>query len=135
MPSIDLASLAIARIAGLTFASARSVSMRRASRRRHMSSSVSSFVNTCGRCRYCTSGKPNLCDMGNTTPYTLPGGQPRTRDASGQPLNVMGGCGVMAEYLMPAFSALDVIRLIVDCESRLVVPSLPPCNSIWQKRK
>ena len=59
---------------------------------------ISSFVNTCGRCRYCTSGKPNLCDMGNTTPYTLPGGQPRTRDANGQPLNVMGGCGVMAEY-------------------------------------
>ncbi|MGJ7509819.1 Zn-dependent alcohol dehydrogenase [Variovorax sp. GT1P44] len=59
---------------------------------------ISSFVNTCGRCRYCTSGKPNLCDQGNTTPYTLPGAQPRTRDANGQPLNVMGGCGVMAEY-------------------------------------
>jgi S-(hydroxymethyl)glutathione dehydrogenase/alcohol dehydrogenase len=59
---------------------------------------ISSFVNTCGRCRYCASGRPNLCDMGNTTPFTLPGGQPRTRDAGGQPLNAMGGCGVMAEY-------------------------------------
>ncbi len=59
---------------------------------------ISSFVNTCGKCRYCTSGKPNLCDMGNTTPWTLPGGVPRTTDAEGRPLNAMGGCGVMAEY-------------------------------------
>lgn len=59
---------------------------------------ISCFVNSCGACRYCASGKPNLCDMGNTTPYTLPGGQPRTFDKDGKPLNAMGGCGVMAEY-------------------------------------
>lgn len=59
---------------------------------------ISSFVNTCGRCRYCTTGRPNLCDAGNTTPWSLPGGHVRTRDASGQPLNIMGGCGVMSEY-------------------------------------
>ncbi len=59
---------------------------------------ISSFVNTCGRCRYCTGGKPNLCDQGNTTPWSLPGGTSRTLDASGKPLNVMAGCGVMAEY-------------------------------------
>ena len=59
---------------------------------------ISSFVGACGRCRYCTTGRPNLCDIGNAAPYTLPGGQPRTRDADGKPLNVMSGCGVMAEY-------------------------------------
>ncbi len=59
---------------------------------------ISSFVNTCGHCRYCVTGRANLCEAGNTTPWTLPDGQLRTSDASGQRLNVMGGCGVMAEY-------------------------------------
>ncbi|WP_256354644.1 zinc-binding dehydrogenase [Variovorax sp. dw_308] len=59
---------------------------------------ISSFVNTCGKCRYCVTGRPNLCSVAITTPGTLLGGHLRTRDASGQPLNVMAGCGVMAEY-------------------------------------
>lgn len=58
---------------------------------------VSSFVASCGRCRYCATGRPHLCDLGHASPYSLPGGRLRTRDAAGQPLNIMGGCGVMAE--------------------------------------
>jgi NDMA-dependent alcohol dehydrogenase len=59
---------------------------------------ISSFIGGCGRCRYCSTGRPNLCDIGNATPYSLPGGQPRTFDAEGNPLNVLSSCGVMAEY-------------------------------------
>jgi S-(hydroxymethyl)glutathione dehydrogenase/alcohol dehydrogenase len=59
---------------------------------------VSSFVSMCGRCRYCTTGRPQLCDQAAKAVYTLPDGTVRTRDMAGQPLNVFSGCGVMAEY-------------------------------------
>lgn len=59
---------------------------------------ISSFVNMCGRCRYCTEGRPNLCDNVSKAVSTLPNGELRTRDSNGEPLNVMVGCGVMSEY-------------------------------------
>lgn len=59
---------------------------------------ISSFVSMCGKCRYCQSGRPQLCDQAANTLFTLPDGSVRTRDAAGQPLNVFSGCGVMAEY-------------------------------------
>ena len=61
---------------------------------------ISSFVNSCGRCRYCVTGRANLCDLGSASPFSLPGGQLRTWDAAGQALNIMGGCGVMAEQAL-----------------------------------
>lgn len=59
---------------------------------------VSSFVSMCGICRYCSIGKPQLCDQAVKAMFTLPDGTVRTRDANGQPLNIFSGCGVMAEY-------------------------------------
>ncbi len=59
---------------------------------------VSSFVSMCGKCRYCTTGRPSLCDQASKTTSTLPDGTVRTRDRNGQPLSVFCGCGVMAEY-------------------------------------
>lgn len=59
---------------------------------------VSSFVSMCGRCRYCQSGRPQLCDQATKAAYTLPDGTVRTKDRQGNPLNVFSGCGVMAEY-------------------------------------
>lgn len=59
---------------------------------------VSSFVSMCGKCRYCQSGRPQLCDQAGKTVATLPGGGTRYTDAQGQPLSVFFGCGVMAEY-------------------------------------
>ncbi|MEJ8853603.1 Zn-dependent alcohol dehydrogenase [Variovorax robiniae] len=59
---------------------------------------ISSFVHTCGKCRYCVTGRANLCEGGRSAPGTLFGGHRRTSDSKGEPLNVMGGCGVMAEY-------------------------------------
>ena len=59
---------------------------------------LSSFVSMCGKCRYCQTGRPQLCDEAAKAAYTLPDGSNRFRDAAGQPLNIFSGCGVMAEY-------------------------------------
>lgn len=59
---------------------------------------VSSFIYMCGKCRYCSEGRPVLCERAAQAYFTLPDGSVRTHDADGKPLNVFGGVGVMAEY-------------------------------------
>ncbi|MDB5838418.1 MAG: alcohol dehydrogenase [Herminiimonas sp.] len=59
---------------------------------------LSSFVSMCGKCRYCQTGRPQLCDQAAKAASTLPDGTVRTRDLAGNPLNIFSGCGVMAEY-------------------------------------
>lgn len=59
---------------------------------------VSSFVSMCGKCRYCQTGRPQLCDQAARAAFTLPDGTVRTKDLQGKPLNVFSGCGVMAEF-------------------------------------
>jgi len=58
---------------------------------------ISSFVNMCGRCRYCQGGKPHLCEQAAKSGFTLPDGSTRVTDAAGQSLSLFSGCGVMAE--------------------------------------
>ena len=59
---------------------------------------VSSFIYMCGRCRFCSAGRPVLCIEQGKAITTLPDGSLRTRDAKGSPLSIFSGCGVMAEY-------------------------------------
>jgi Zn-dependent alcohol dehydrogenase len=59
---------------------------------------VSSFIYMCGKCRFCSMGRPVLCIEQGKALTTLPDGTLRTKDAQGQPLNIFSGCGVMAEY-------------------------------------
>ena len=59
---------------------------------------ITSFVSMCGRCRYCQSGRPQLCDQAAKAGATLPDGTTRVTDADGKPLYVFSGCGVMAEW-------------------------------------
>ena len=59
---------------------------------------VSSFIYMCGKCRYCSGGRPVLCIEQGKALTTPPEGTPRTRDKDGKPLNIFSGCGVMAEY-------------------------------------
>jgi len=59
---------------------------------------VSSFIYMCGKCRFCSAGRPVLCLEQGKAITTLPDGTLRTRDARGAPLNALLGCGVMAEY-------------------------------------
>jgi NDMA-dependent alcohol dehydrogenase len=58
---------------------------------------LSSFVAMCGRCRYCATGRPALCDQPVRAALAAPGATPRFRDAQGQGLNVFAACGVMAD--------------------------------------
>lgn len=59
---------------------------------------VSSFIYMCGKCRFCSAGRPVLClDQGKAI-TTLPDGTLRTRDAKGNPVSIFSGCGVMAQY-------------------------------------
>jgi S-(hydroxymethyl)glutathione dehydrogenase/alcohol dehydrogenase len=59
---------------------------------------VVSWVPTCGKCRYCVMGKPQLCDVSAKATITLPDGTSRYKDAKGQTLNHFAGTGVMTEY-------------------------------------
>jgi S-(hydroxymethyl)glutathione dehydrogenase/alcohol dehydrogenase len=59
---------------------------------------LSSFVSMCGKCRYCQTGRPQLCDQAGKAVISLPDGTVRTRSLDGEPLHVFSGCGVMAEY-------------------------------------
>jgi Zn-dependent alcohol dehydrogenase len=59
---------------------------------------VSSFIYMCGKCRFCSMGRPVLCVEQGKALTTLPDGTLRTKDAQGQPLNIFSGCGVMAEF-------------------------------------
>ena len=59
---------------------------------------VSSFIYMCGKCRFCSMGRPVLCVEQGKAITTLPDGSVRTRDAKGDALSIFSGCGVMAEY-------------------------------------
>ncbi|HEY8493905.1 MAG TPA: Zn-dependent alcohol dehydrogenase [Myxococcota bacterium] len=59
---------------------------------------IVSWIPMCGKCRYCATGKPQLCDQSAKATTTLPDGTHRFKDKDGNPLNHMAGTGVMAEY-------------------------------------
>jgi len=59
---------------------------------------VSSFIYMCGKCRFCSAGRPVLCIEQGKALLTPPEGTPRVKDRDGKPLNIFSGCGVMAEY-------------------------------------
>src|SRR5260221_11594249 len=59
---------------------------------------VSSFIYMCGKCRFCSAGRPVLCLEQGKAITTLPDGTLRTRDKKGDALSIFSGCGVMAEY-------------------------------------
>ena len=40
---------------------------------------LSSFVSMCGKCRYCQTGRPQLCDQAGKAAISLPDGTLRTR--------------------------------------------------------
>jgi S-(hydroxymethyl)glutathione dehydrogenase/alcohol dehydrogenase len=59
---------------------------------------VSSFIYMCGKCRFCSSGRPVLCLEQHKALTTPLEGTPRVKDKAGKPLGIFSGCGVMAEY-------------------------------------
>jgi len=59
---------------------------------------VASFIYMCGKCRFCSAGRPVLCVEQGKALTTPPEGTPRVHDKAGKPLGIFSGCGVMAEY-------------------------------------
>ncbi len=59
---------------------------------------VACWIPMCGKCDYCTIGRPALCDISASSAFTLSDGTTRIVDASGNPLNHFAATAVMAEY-------------------------------------
>ena len=63
---------------------------------------AASFVPSCGRCRYCSTGRQNLCDQGGGTFLTgmITDGTSRHRmlDAGGEELNMLAKLGTFAHH-------------------------------------
>jgi NDMA-dependent alcohol dehydrogenase len=57
-----------------------------------------SFIPQCGKCRFCASGKGQLCDDHAKVYFTLPDGTTRVKDQAGNQLFIFSGCGCMAQY-------------------------------------
>jgi NDMA-dependent alcohol dehydrogenase len=85
---------------------------------------LSSFVSMCGRCRWCNTGRPSLCDQPVQRALAAPGATPRFRDARGEGLNVFAACGVMAEAATLAVD--NVVR--IDPEMPLDKACLISCG-------
>ena len=82
---------------------------------------VPSFIYMCGKCRFCSAGKPVLCvDQGKAL-VTTTEGTPRVKDKAGKPLGVFSGCGVMAEYaVMDASNLVRIDKAIPFASAALV---------------
>ena len=84
-----------------------------------------SFVPSCGRCRYCSTGRQNLCDngAGTLTKGMITDGTSRHR-VGGEPVTVMAGLGTFAEYVVT--SEMSLIK--VDDDLPLNVVALVSCG-------
>ncbi len=69
---------------------------------------ISVFVSSCGDCRYCNNGRPNLCQSSTTarTEGTLISGSRRLHAAGGEVLHHYSGLSVFAQYAVVAQNAL-----------------------------
>ena len=82
---------------------------------------VSSFIYMCGKCRFCSMGRPVLCLEQHKALVTPLEGTPRTRDHAGKPLGIFSGCGVMAEYATVSVENVVKIDPLIPLESAALV--------------
>jgi alcohol dehydrogenase len=68
---------------------------------------ISVFVTSCGDCRYCNGGRPNLCQSSNKSRAdgTLISGERRLA-LNGEPINHYSGLSVFAQYAVVSQNAL-----------------------------
>ncbi|MBL9151076.1 MAG: Zn-dependent alcohol dehydrogenase [Verrucomicrobiales bacterium] len=68
---------------------------------------------SCGRCGYCLSGRPALCDVGTAMRFTglMPDGQTRFRDAAGQSILHYAGVSTFSQLsTMPEGAVVKIPR-------------------------
>jgi alcohol dehydrogenase len=82
---------------------------------------VSMFVSSCGDCRYCNAGRPNLCQSSLTarTDGTLVSGA-RRLSLNGEPINHYSGLSVFAQYAVVSQNALIKIPDDVPLEDATI---------------
>lgn len=85
-----------------------------------------SFVPACGKCRWCTSGQQNLCDLGAGTlgPGMVTDGRNAHKGPSGEPINAMAKLGTFAEHML--VSEDSIVK--VDKDVSLVAAALVSCG-------
>jgi S-(hydroxymethyl)glutathione dehydrogenase/alcohol dehydrogenase len=84
-----------------------------------------SFVPSCGRCRYCSSGRQNLCDAGAGAMQTGMITDNTSRHfVNGQPVKLMAKLGTFAEYTCVAEASI----IKVDPDLPLDVVALVSCG-------
>jgi S-(hydroxymethyl)glutathione dehydrogenase/alcohol dehydrogenase len=78
-----------------------------------------SFVPSCGRCRYCSTGRQNLCNMGagTLTGGMITDGTHRHHVKDGRPVKLMAKLGTFSEYATVAEASLIKVEkdLPLDC--------------------
>jgi NDMA-dependent alcohol dehydrogenase len=79
-----------------------------------------SFIPACGRCRYCVTGRQNLCRQGAQLmqPGQMVDGVVRHRTSGGEPLNLYAKCGTFAEHSL--LSEESVIKVDADLSPNAV---------------
>ncbi|MFC7401876.1 NDMA-dependent alcohol dehydrogenase [Citricoccus sp. GCM10030269] len=83
---------------------------------------VFSFIGSCGKCRWCSEGMTNLCDLGA---FLMKGSRFRDPDSfrfslpDGTPISQMCGLGTFAE------------RTVVDVNSAVKLPPDAPLETLW----
>jgi S-(hydroxymethyl)glutathione dehydrogenase/alcohol dehydrogenase len=82
-----------------------------------------SFVPSCGRCRYCSSGRQNLCDLGSQTFVggMITDGTHRHFQKNGEPVALMAKLGTFSEYACVATNSLIKIDKDIPLEAAALV--------------
>jgi S-(hydroxymethyl)glutathione dehydrogenase/alcohol dehydrogenase len=78
-----------------------------------------SFVPSCGRCRYCSTGRQNLCNLGagTLTGGMITDGTHRHHVKDGRPVKLMAKLGTFSEFATVAEASLIKVEkdLPLDC--------------------
>jgi S-(hydroxymethyl)glutathione dehydrogenase/alcohol dehydrogenase len=83
---------------------------------------LTSFIPECGRCRWCASGMPNLCDRGSDMlTGTMPSDGTFRMFADGIPVAKAGALGTFAEFQVYDESSLVKIREDVNLDAAALV--------------
>ena len=82
-----------------------------------------SFVPSCGRCRYCSTGRQNLCNMGAGTLMggMITDGTHRHHVADGRPVKLMAKLGTFSEYACVAEASLIKVEPDLPMEAVALV--------------